>query len=442
MDEKRVKRKEVSAPSTSKGGAGSRQLHLNWAGNTAFTAEEIDQAENAREVQRLVKARSHVKALGTRHSFNAIADTTGVQIAPGNDPPLLLDPDADTVTVGAGITYGALARWIDERGFALHNLASLPHISVGGACATATHGSGLHNGNLSTAVLGIEFVDGRGEVVALTRASNRGLFEGTVVGLGALGVMTRLALHVVPRYEVAQAVYEELPFEALEQHCDEVFAAAYSVSVFTDWQRHRGTQFWLKKKVEGEAAQFPAELFGARLQKTKLHPLPGHSAENCTEQQGIPGPWYERLPHFRMKFVPSSGAELQSEYFVPRSCAAQALRAVEELRDRITPHLFVSELRTVAADDLWMSMAFERDSLGIHFTWKPEWEAVRQILPAIEEQLAPFEARPHWAKLFTMSRTRLRELYPKFEEFRALARRYDPKGKFRNAFLDQYVLGE
>jgi xylitol oxidase len=189
---------------------------------------------------------------------------------------------------------------------------------------------------------------------------------------------------------------------------DDIFSSGYSVSLFTDWQNHRITQVWIKSRIEpGTSSEPVPEFFGAKLAVKKLHPLAGHAAENCTEQMGVPGPWYERLPHFRMNFTPSSGAELQSEYMVPRDRGYEAILAVEQLRDHVTPHLFITELRTIDADNLWMSPCYQRPSMAIHFTWKPNWPAVREVLPMIEEKLAPFNARPHWAKLFTISPSRL-----------------------------------
>jgi xylitol oxidase len=417
-------------------------LRTNWAGNYTFKAAHLDQPATAQEVQQLVKTLAHSKALGARHSFNDIADTHGDQISLKRLDQMTLNKDARTVTMGAGVTYGKLAPWLDAQGFAVHNLASLPHISVVGACATGTHGSGIHNGNLSTAVAAVEFINGNGETVTLSRASDPEQFSAAVIGLGALGIITSITLEVLPSFKIAQIVYENLSFDQLEHNLDAIFSSGYSVSLFTDWQNHRATQVWLKQTVSGKTASPPPALFyGATVQKAKLHPLAGHSAENCTEQQGIPGPWYERLPHFRMNFVPSSGAELQSEYFVPRERAYQAILAVEQLRDRITPHLFITELRTVAADNLWMSMAYQRNSLAIHFTWKPEWNAVTKILPLIEEKLAPFGARPHWAKVFTTPYAHLQQLYPRFTEFQAVTKRYDPLGKFRNDFLNKNLFG-
>jgi len=412
----------------------------NWAGNYHFHAERLLMPKSVEEVQQIVKDSSRVKALGAAHSFNGIADTAGDQISLRNLKSIELDRQAHRVSVGAGITYGELAPFLYEHGFALHNLASLPHISVAGACATATHGSGNQNGNLSTAVCAMDIVTASGKIRTLSRENDGEKFPGAVVHLGGLGIVTRVTLDLLPAFDMRQVVYENLSFDQLEQHLDEIFGSGYSVSLFTDWQNHRATQVWIKSRVPRGASKLPPikpEFFGAKLATKNLHPIAGHSAENCTEQMGVPGPWYERLPHFRMNFTPSSGNELQSEYYVPREYAYQAITAVEQLRDRITPHLFVTELRTVDSDDLWMSPCYKRPSLTIHFTWKPEWPAVSNLLPEIETQLAPYNARPHWAKLFSMNAQRLNALYPKALDFEQLMKQYDPEGKFRNEYLNQ-----
>ncbi len=414
----------------------------NWAGNYTYSTERLDLPKTVEDVQKIVRSHNTLKALGTRHSFNGIADTTGDQISLTQLDQMVLDEKSRTVAVGAGVRYGQLASYIDSHGYALHNLASLPHISIAGACATATHGSGNKNGNLSTAVSAIEIVTADGQVVALSKERDGERFRGAVVALGGLGLVTKVTLDVEPTFRVAQAVYENLPFEQVEKHFDEIFSSGYSVSLFTDWQNHRATQVWIKRRVEqGTSSTWEPNFFGATLATKKLHPVAGHSAESCTEQMGIPGPWHERLPHFRMNFTPSSGAELQSEYFVPRDQGYEAILAVEQLRDQITPHLFISELRTIDADDLWMSPCYKRPSMTIHFTWKPEWPAVKKILPRIEEKLAPFNAKPHWAKLFTTSPSRLKSLYGKMPEYQALLRDYDPHGKFRNEFLNSTIYG-
>jgi len=415
--------------------------HLtNWAGNLEYHAEHRFKPATVPEMEQIVKDCPTLRVLGSRHSFNTIADSTTNQITLENLTARGLNsaPDfrARTVIVGGGVRYGTLAPWLDAHGFAVHNLASLPHITVAGAISTGTHGSGVQNGNLSTAVAGFEFITADGQLLFIARGTEDATFDGCVVALGALGVITRIKLNVVPRFLMKQVVYQNLSMDQLEHNLEAIMSAGYSVSLFTDWQNHRINQVWIKSKVKaGPPEPIAPEFYGAKAATKNLHPLEGHSAENCTEQMGVPGPWYERLPHFRMNFTPSSGAELQTEYFVPRERGYEAILAVEKLKDKITPHLFVTELRTIAADQLWMSPAYKRDSLAIHFTWKPETPQVMALLPLIEEKLAPFDARPHWAKLFTTPPARLSALYEKMPDFQALLNQHDPKGKFRNQFI-------
>ncbi|GAC1422067.1 MAG: alditol oxidase [Acidobacteriaceae bacterium] len=412
----------------------------NWSGNYHYSTNKVLQPASVAEVQDAVRSVKGVRALGTRHAFNGIADSTLAQISTLKLKDMQLDPGGRSVTVGAGIRYGDLAVQLDAMGLALHNMASLPHISVGGACATATHGSGMHNGNLSTAVTAIEFVAADGGVHALSREKDGDRFAGAVVGLGALGVVTHLSLAVQPKYAMTQVVYQDLPFSELEHHFAEIMSAGYSVSLFTDWQNERAGELWIKRRVDqGGAAAPPLLFYNSRLAKAKLHPIVDHPAEACTDQMNLAGAWYERLPHFKMDFTPSSGQELQSEFFVPFERGYEAIHAVETLRDRITPHLYITEFRAIAADDLWMSMAYQRPSLAIHFTWKLETDAVLNLLPQIEAKLAPFEARPHWAKIFTMNGQKIDSLYPRMKDFRALAQRIDPGAKFRNGFLQDHV---
>ena len=424
--------------------AGEQQsaVRTNWAGNYQYSTDRLLLPKSVEELQQAVKSGGKMRALGARHSFNGIADSKDTQISLKLFDQMVLDQKARTVTVGAGVTYGQLAPYIDGLGFAVHNLASLPHVSVAGACATATHGSGSKNGNLSTAVSALEIVTADGEVVTLSRQKDGERFPGAAVALGGLGVVTKVTLDVQPTFQVRQVVYENLSLAHLENHLDDIFASGYSVSLFTDWQNHQATQVWIKRRVEpGTSFEFAPEFYGAKLATRKLHPVAGHSAESCTEQMGVAGPWYERLPHFRMNFTPSSGAELQAEYFVPRNRGYEAILAVEKLRDQITPHLFISELRTIDADNLWMSTCYQRPSMTIHFTFKPEWPAVKQLLPMIEAQLAPFDARPHWAKLFTVPPSRLKALYVKLPDYQELLKQYDPRGEFRNEFMNTNIYG-
>jgi len=415
----------------------------NWAGNLEYSTDRLYAANSLEQVQSYVKSQSKLKVLGTRHCFNTIADSKDDFLSlKAMDEVVALDPAAHTVTVNAGITYSQLSPYLHAKGFALHNLASLPHISVAGACTTATHGSGEKNGNLATAVSGLEMVSAGGEVVKLSRQKDGDAFLGSVVGLGALGVITKITLDIQPTFMVRQFVYENLPLAEMKEHFDEIEASAYSVSLFTDWQKQRINEVWLKTRVEaGKSFEATPEFFGAKLATKNLHPIAELSAENCTEQMGVPGPWYDRLPHFRIGFTPSAGKELQSEYFVPRQHAVEAILAVERLRDQVSPHLLISEIRAIAEDNLWMSPCYEQPSVTIHFTWKPDWPAVSALLPVIEKELAPFNPRPHWGKLFTMSPAVLRASYKKLPDFVELSEKYDPHGKFRNEFLNQNVFG-
>lgn len=420
--------------------ASSKKME-NWAGNLKYSTDRFSAANSLEQVQGFVKKQSNLKVLGTRHCFNNIADSTHNFLSlKSMDDVISIDAQAHTVTVQTGMTYGQLCPYLDAKGFALHNLASLPHISIAGACSTATHGSGEKNGNLATAVSALEIVTATGEVVKLSHQQDAEVFPAAVVGLGALGVITKITLKIQPRFMMGQYVYENLPLSEATNHFDDIQSTAYSVSLFTDWKNKRINEVWIKSRIDGPRAfDGPPEFFGGKRATKNLHPIAELSAENCTEQMGVPGPWYERLPHFRMGFTPSAGKELQSEYFVPRQHAVEAILAVERLRDQVSPHLMISEIRAIAPDDLWLSPCYEQPCVTIHFTWKQDWPAVSRLLPVIEKELAPFNARPHWGKLFTTSPSELRSIYKKLPEFVQLCEQYDPKGKFRNQFLNSNI---
>nr|WP_229215136.1 D-arabinono-1,4-lactone oxidase [Dyadobacter bucti] len=415
----------------------------NWAGNLEYSTEKLDQAKSVAEVSALVKKYPKLKVLGTRHCFNKIADTKDqfVSLVQMKED-ISIDANSKTVTVNSGLKYGQLSPYLHEKGFALHNLASLPHISVAGACATATHGSGDKNGNLATAVSGIEMVIANGETVTLSRAKDGEKFNAAVVNLGALGVITKVTLDIQPTFMMGQYVYQNLSFDQMKDNFEKIESSGYSVSLFTNWQSKDIAEVWIKQKItDGKPLKAEPEFFGAKLATKNLHPIPELSAENCTDQMGVSGPWYERMPHFKMGFTPSSGVELQSEYFVPRKNAVDAILAIARLGDQVGPHLLTSEIRTIAADNFWMSPCYKQDSVAIHFTWKQDWPAVSKLLPVIEKELAPYNVRPHWGKLFTVSPADLKKRYAKMADFRNVAAEYDPKGKFRNEFLDLNIFG-
>jgi xylitol oxidase len=410
----------------------------NWAGNYTYDAQRLLRPATLEEVQEIVSSAARVRVLGSRHSFTAIGDSAELLTLDDLPPDVVVDRAASTVSFTASVRYGGLARALQGEGLALANLASLPHISVAGAVSTATHGSGDGNGNLATAVAALELVTSDGGVLRVSRGDAD--FEGTVVGLGALGAVTRISLDVEPEYEVRQRVFEGLGWDALFEHFDAITSCGYSVSIFTRWGG-AVDQVWVKNRVTDAPETVAESLFGATPAIVERHPITGLDPINCSPQLGVPGHWAERLPHFRMGFTPSSGEEIQSEYHVPRRHAVAAIEAVRALRDRISPLLQVSEVRTIAADELWMSPQQGRETIAIHFTWLPQRAAVRRVLIEIEAALAPLAARPHWGKLFLAEAETIAPLYERHADFTALIERTDPRGAFRNEWLERHVVG-
>ncbi|GGX04011.1 D-arabinono-1,4-lactone oxidase [Streptomyces chartreusis] len=405
----------------------------NWAGNITYTAKELHRPYSVGAIGSLVAGSARVRVLGSGHSFNEIAEPgpEGVLLSIADLPPVIdVDRAARTVRVSGGVRYAELARTVYAHGLALPNMASLPHISVAGSVATGTHGSGIGNGSLATSVREVELVTADGSVVTVGREDRR--FGGAVTSLGALGVVTALTLDLEPSFDVEQHLFTELPLDGLDMAAFEtVMSSAYSVSMFTDWGAPGFRQVWLKRRTDQPLPDFP----WAAPATEKLHPVPGMPAVNCTEQFGVPGPWHERLPHFRADFTPSSGAEIQSEYLLPREHALAALHAIDAIRATVAPVLQTCEVRLVAADEQWLSPAHGRDTVALHFTWVEDAAAVLPVVRRLEEALAGFEPRPHWGKVFALPAEVVRGRYPRLGDFRALARELDPEGKFANAFV-------
>ena len=415
----------------------------NWAGNIDFPGDRIRSPKTVDELRELVLSSRRVKVLGSRHSFNDIAASPGMHVSLERlAEPASFDRGRQTVTCSAGVTYGELSPVLDSAGLALHNLALLPHVSVIGACATATHGSGDEHPNLAAAVAELELVTADGELRTVSRDQDVDAFCGMVVNLGGLGVVTRVALSTVQAFSVQQEVFEDLPVSTVYECFDDIMASAYSVSLFTDWRDQCVNQVWVKHRLDNSKSLPPAaEFFGAKPAPTHRHPLTALPPDSCTPQMGQPGRWHERLPHFRVDHTPASGDELQTEYFVPRTHAVAALQALEQLGDRLAALLWLSEVRTIAKDRLWMSPSYQEPTVGIHFSWRNDWPTLRRLLPVVEEALAPFDVRPHWGKLFTLEPARFQSHYPRIGEFRSLLHDFDPQGKFRNAYLDRCVFG-
>ncbi|GGO17450.1 FAD-binding protein [Micromonospora parathelypteridis] len=405
----------------------------NWAGNVRYAARAFHRPTSTDELRRLVAGSTRIRAVGSGHSFNRFGDTDGDLVTLAGLPQTVdVDHERGRVTVSGAMRYGDVAQHLQSQGYALANLASLPHISVAGAVATATHGSGQTHGNLATAVAGLELVTADGDLLRVDRDADGDRFAGLVVGLGALGLVTRVTLDVVPAFELSQYVSLDLRREAL----DEALGSAYSVSVFTDWRTPRLREVW-RKQVTDQSPP-PGDWLGTTAADEPRHPVLGMPPENCTPQLGEPGPWHERLPHFKLGFTPSGGEELQSEYHVPRTAAADALAALDDVAHLIAPVLLVCELRTVAADELWLSPNHQRDSFVVHFTWVDDTAAVLPVVAAVEERLAPFAPRPHWGKVFVTDPAELATRYPRYADFAAQLTHLDPTGKFRTDLLDRY----
>lgn len=422
-------------------GAPGRQTvpmpETNWAGNHTYRAR-VERVRSVEHLQEVVAASPRVRALGSRHSFTDLTDITdadgGVLVSLVDLPTTVeVDEGARTARVTGHAAYGDVASRLQTSGWALANLASLPHISVAGAIATGTHGSGVENGSLATAVTSLDIIGPDGEIRSVSRGDAD--FEGSVVALGALGVTTAVTLEVEPTYDVRQDVYTGLSWAALAAEVDTVTSSAYSVSLFTRWDEGGVEQVWLKSRSD----EAPVELHGAPAATSTLHMLEGGASESVTPQGGDPGPWLDRLPHFRRELTPSRGEELQSEYLLPREHALAAIDRLRGLRDLLAPVLLVSELRTVAADAHWLSSSYGHDVLGVHFTWLRDPERVHAALPAVEEALLPLGARPHWGKCFVAGVRDLEPLYPRMADFRALRDRVDPGRVFGNAFIDRVI---
>jgi xylitol oxidase len=407
----------------------------NWAGNYAYRAATIHRPDSIDDLRRIVAGAARLHALGTRHTFNDIADAPELVSLERLDPGIEIDREAMTVAVGAGVRYGILAEALEREGFALHNMGSLPHISVGGATATGTHGSGDRNGNLSSAVCAIELVTSDGEIVTVQRGVPD--FEGMVVHLGALGVVTRLTLDIQPSYLACQEVLEGLAWEDLTGDFDAIFSSAYSVSIFTSYAESADV-LWLKHRLEPGQEPRAINRWRATAATANRHPVASLPAGFCTPQMLEPGPWCFRIPHFRLDQPPASdGEEIQTEYMVDRNHAVAVIDALRELEPRLRESLMISEIRSISADDLWLSTACGRDTVAFHFSWYKDQDKVDALLPIVEERLAEFDARPHWGKAFAMGGDTLAARYPKFEDFRALRRRLDPRDAFLTPYLER-----
>jgi xylitol oxidase len=418
-------------------GLAEPDYEVNWARNYRYKGR-IARPQSVDALREVISSSQKVGFLGSRHSFNAIADSDVLVDMRSLPESIDIDVDRRIAMVSGGTTYGTLAQELDRHGMALANFASLPHITVAGAIASGTHGSGTENGGLGTSVMSLELITADAKSVYVERGHAD--FAGCVVGLGALGAVVRVGVNIEPAYTVRQFVMQDVPWSSVARDLRAVMSSAYSVSLFTRWD-DSVSQAWVKQRVADDSVAMHPALADGRPAETDLHPVGDLDTANCTPQLGVEGPSFDRLPHFRIGFTPSSGEELQSEFLVDWSAATDAVEAMRAIGDRIRPALLISEVRAVAGDELWMSPSFGRDSLAIHFTWRPEPELVEAALTVVESVLLPLGARPHWGKVFLAESDDIRDRYPKLEEFSALAERFDPDHAFRNAWLERHVFG-
>ena len=401
----------------------------NWSKNVEFNDRGYLQPESLTELQELVRSNQKIRARGTAHCFNEIANTSSYAINLAKMPRVIeVNPETDSVTVAAGLTYGELAPALHSQGWALNNLASLPHISIAGSISTGTHGSGIKNQNLANQVLSLDIVTAEGELRHIDRANPA--FNALVVGLGLGGIVYQYGLKIEPTFKIRQVIYPEIPLDVLQRNFDQIMGTAYSVSYFTDWSTSQIGNLWCKFR---DSEVIPQSVGGSSQADKKYHPIPSVDPVACTDQLGEAGDWHQRLSHFKLEFTPSVGEEIQTEFFVDRKDAAAAIEAVSKLGEEISPLLWITELRTIAADEFWLSGTYQRDTLAIHFTWKRD-DAIYPVIEKVEAALRPLNYRPHWGKVFTADGKYLSSVYPKMSEFKALVEALDPLSKFENTF--------
>ncbi len=409
----------------------------NWARNLEFSAGEFLEINSISQLQEVINNSDKVKVLGTGHSFSPIADTSGSLISIKKlDPEIHIDSKMQTVSVSAGTSYAQLARYLEANGWALENLASLGEITVAGAIMTGTHGSGSSNTVLSNAVVEIEMILASGEKLLLNQ-QNLEEFNGFIVSFGALAVFTRLKLKIVKSFSIKQIVYENITSKSVSEYFDEIFDNAYSVSYFNSWAKNSTGQIWMKFLSDKDTSTLPKNAFGGNLAVANQHPVKVNDPSTCTEQMGAPGKWLYRLPHFKLDSSPASGDEVQTEYLVDRKYVKEYIEELSLIGDEIADKVYATEIRTIKADNLWLSGAYERPTVGFHFTWKKSAD-IETFLPKIEQILGQNGGRPHWGKLFSTNKNQLITRYPKFSNFQQLLKKYDPDGKFRNQFIDRY----
>jgi FAD-linked oxidoreductase len=446
----------------------------NWAGTATATparwAQPRSEAEICAAVKEAAAAGLPVRALGSGHSFTAAAATSGLAL----DLSLwtgvtAADTRTGLVTVRSGTTLRALNAALAEFGLALANLGDIDAQTIAGALATGTHGTGARLGGLATQIEALDLVLADGSLVSCSASARPDLFAATRVGLGALGVVTAVTLRCVPSFTLAA---DERPMP-VEQVIEEFGALAAANDHFEFYWFPYGRQALVKRNnrvPSGGPAAVPAGRAAGRAAVPAgraAAPMPGwrrfwefEVMENaafgtlCRLGRAAPRlvPALNRLSSaalsarsytdasYRVFVTPRRVHFVESEYAVPRESLpgvlAELRRAVPRLAD---PVMFPVEVRVAAADDIWLSTAYGRDSayIAVHqYAGLP----YRAYFDLFESVVAPVAGRPHWGKLHSLDAGRLGPLYPRFEDFRRVRAEVDPEARFGNAYLAR-VLG-
>lgn len=412
-------------------GREKRSLMLsNWGGNLVYGSGAIEAPATIEELSEIIRS-GKVRPIGTMHSFSKVVVGEGTLVsAAGLAFEPALDKASSTVKVSAATRFGDLALFLEKNGVALKNMGSLPHISIAGAAATGTHGSGDKNQILSSSLSAYSFLNSKGELVRYQRGDEN--FEACRVGLGAYGLWVSVELDVVPSFQIRQDVYLDIPWEVFYEDPTNLTSAGYSVSLFTKWGEVSIDQVWVKA-LPGDKAGLP--IAGISPEKTSRKELAPGVGDNLTQQGGVEGPWLDRLPHFRLDATPSAGNEIQTEYFIQRKNIVGAVKAVNKIAEQINHTLIITEVRTIAQDDAWLSPMNRGDSVALHFTWVNDTPAVDKAVAALEEVLAEFDPIPHWGKVHHFDKSKLEKVHARLGKARAVFDELDPEGVFNTEYL-------
>ena len=430
----------------------------NWA-KTVYYNHTIHYPKTVEEIQHILQYHAKIRVLGSMHSFNNITklpqEFNGVYISMSNMNQVIKCCRGERVTIQPGITFGELGEYLHERNFGFHNMASLPHITVGGAISTGTHGAGVFNGNLASHVMQVKLISADGKLRTY-RIGQDPEFQHIPVSFGLAGIIVEIELDIVPDYDIQQCIYENLPFNTIKKSdYKTAFSSAYSFSIFTQWKNRKFTSIWAKYRLrkgrngneESIMIDCP-DMNKIKPSSNKVHPLPGGDTSFVSGGIGknYKEPGYVGLPHFLMEGVPSQGEELQSEYFVSShmfDVVIEVLFHHFEENPKLYDLLYVSEMRFVAGDKLTLSPQHVLgSSIGFHFTWKKEFDQVVDALKGIENVLKPYNALPHMGKLFTMTGRELEGKYGQrnLRAFQSFVAPLDPLKKFVNPFLQNLIL--